>query len=206
MKFEVYNLKMESKEYRVFDVIDVPKQLRVIYPQGSTPNIFANSTGFDFLNSIFKIVSVKMKSNCILRIKDNSKKIERFHKWYSDSTEFHLDMIIYNCNYTQISSKKIRRLLKMLEYTKKTVINIAVPNIDYSNDKWWELEGRLSVDKRANFLMISSTSYGFLYMSEEASRYHDIEDDENEFFEHSHLFALCKNEDLLDMRYYYERP
>ncbi len=42
-------------------------------------------------------------------------------------------------------------------------------------------------------------------MADEASCYDDIEDNEEEWFIHSHLFALCKHEDLLDMRYYYEK-
>ncbi len=50
MKFTVYNLQLESKMYKFFDVIDVPKQLRVVYPQGDTPAILANAKGFDFLN------------------------------------------------------------------------------------------------------------------------------------------------------------
>ena len=204
MKFTVYNLQLESKMYRFFDVIDVPKQLRVVYPQGDTPAILANAKGFDFLEKIFKIASVSMKDNCLIRVKDNSKDVEEFHNWYPSSTEFHLDMIIYNYQYTQISSKKIMRLLKMLDYSKKKCINITVPNLTYNNNQWWKLEGTLNVGKRSRFLTISSNSYGFLYMANEASLYHDIEDDENERFAHSHLFALCKDEDLLDMHYYYE--
>jgi len=204
MKFTAYDLQIESNTYRLFDVIDVPRQLRVVYPQGDTPIILANAMGFDFLESIFKIVSASMKDNCLIRIKDNAKAVERFHDWYPSSAEFHLDMIIYNYQYTQISSKKIMRLLKMLDYSKKECVDIAVPDITYNNNKWWKLKGTLNVDKRSNFLTISSNSYGFLYMADEASSYHDIEDDEKEMFAHSHLFGLCKYEDLLDMRYYYE--
>lgn len=204
MKFIVYDLQMESKTYRLFDALDVPNQLRVVYPQGDTPTILANATGFDYLESIFKISSDSMKDNCLIRIKDNSKEVEKFHDWYPSSAEFHLDMIIYNYQYTQISSKKIMRLLQMLKYSKKKRIDIPVPDINYNN-KWWKLKGALNVDKRSNFLAVSSSSDGFLYMADEASNYHDIEDNEEECFAHSHLFALCKYEDLLDMRYYYEK-
>lgn len=204
MKFTVYDLQMGSKIYRFFDVIDVPRQLRVVYPQGNTPTILANAMGFDFLADIFKIVSASMKDNCLIRVKDNSKEVERFQAWYPSSTEFHLDMIIYNYHYTQISSKKVMRLLKMLDYSKKKCVDIAVPDITYDNNKWWKLKGTLNVDKRSNFLTISSNGYGFLYMADEAGRYHNMEDDEEELFAHSHLFGLCKHEDLLDMQYYYE--
>jgi hypothetical protein len=112
MKFTVCDLQMESKTYRLFDAIDVPGQLRVAYPQGDTPTILANAKGFDFLENIFKIASTSMKDNCLIRIKDNAKEVEKFHDWYPSSTEFHLDMIIYNYQYTQISSKNIMRLLK----------------------------------------------------------------------------------------------
>jgi len=205
MQFTFYDLQIESKIYKLFDVIDVPRQMRVVYPQGDTPTILANAMGFDFLGNIFKIASESIKDNFLIRVKDNAKEVEKFHGWYPSSTEFHLDMIIYNYQYTQLSSKKIMRLLKMLDYSKRKFIDIAVPDITYTDNKWWKLNGTLNVDKRSNFLTISSNSYGFLYMANEASRYHDIEDDENERFAHSHLFGLCKHEDLLDMRYYYER-
>lgn len=204
MKFTIYDLQIDLKTYRLFDVIDVPRQFRVVYPQGDTPTVLANAMGFDFLENIFKIMSVSMKDNCLIRVKDNSKERERFHDWYPSSAEFHLDLIIYNYQYTQISSKKIKRLLKMLDYSKEKCIDIAVPSITYNNNQWWKLKGTLNVDKRSNFLTISSNCYGFLYMADEASNYHDIEDDKDELFAHSHLFGLCKNEDLLDMRYYYE--
>ncbi len=35
-------------------------------------------------------------------------------------------------------------------------------------------------------------------MADEASNYHDIEDDEEEMFAHSQLFGLCKHEDFLN--------
>lgn len=53
MKFNVYELPLESKLYKLYDVIEVPVQLRVVYPQGKTPAIFANAEGFAFLESIF---------------------------------------------------------------------------------------------------------------------------------------------------------
>lgn len=205
MKFIVYDLQIETQTYRLFDVVDVPKQLRVVYPQGYTPTILANAAGFDFLENIFKIVSVSLKDNCLIRVKDNSKDVERFHDWYPSSTEFHLDMIIYNFQHTQISSKKIMRLLKMLKYSKKRFVNIEVPDITYNNNEWWKLKGTLNVDKRGSFIAISSNSYGFLYIANEASHYHDFEDDENEVFAHTHLIGFCDKEDLLDMQYYYEK-
>ncbi len=204
MKFQVYELKLESKNYRFYDVIDVPNQLRVVYPQGSTPTILANASAFSFLESIFKIASVKMKDNSIIRIKDNSEKKERFHNWYPASSEYHMDLIISNYQYTQVSSKKISRLLKMLKYRTSKIIDISVPTISYNHELWWKLEGTLHVDKRSDYLTISSNGLGLLYMAKEASYYHDIDDDEEENFAHSHLFALCKHEDLLDMKYYYE--
>ncbi|HPT77241.1 MAG TPA: hypothetical protein PLL17_00920 [Defluviitaleaceae bacterium] len=205
MKFNVYELPLESKLYKLYDVIEVPVQLRVVYPQGKTPAIFANAEGFAFLESIFKIASVSMKENCLIRIKDNSKTVESFHAWYPDSTEFHLDLVIFNHQYTQISSKKIKRLLMMLDYCKKKIMNIRVPEVHYKNDNWWSLEGELHVNKRSNFLVISSNSNGYLYMADEADRFCNIEDNEEEYSAHSHLFALCKEEDLLDFRYYYEK-
>lgn len=205
MKFIVYDLNIESKHYRLFDVVNVPRQLRIVYPQGDTPAVLANATGFDFLEAIFKIASVKMKDNCIIIIKDNSKEVERFQDWYPSSAEFHLDMILFNHQYTQISSKKIMRLLEMLPYSKGKLIDISVPIISYDDSEWWKLEGTLNVDKRSKFLAVSTNSYGFTYMANQVSTFHDIKDDEEEHFEHTHLFAMCKEEDLLDMRYYYEK-
>lgn len=75
MKFTVYDLQMESKTYRLFDVIDVPRQLRVVYPQGDTPIVLANAMGY-FLENIFKIVSANMKDNCLIRVRDNAKEVE----------------------------------------------------------------------------------------------------------------------------------
>jgi hypothetical protein len=121
---------------------------------------------FDFLHDIFKIASAGIKDNCLIRIKDNAKKIEKFHEWYPQSTEFHLDMIIYNYYYTQISTNKIKRLLKILKYRKRQSVDIQIPDVVYDN-KWWKLE--------------------------EAGSFHDIADDEEEFFAHNHLFALCKD-------------
>ncbi len=205
LKFEVYELQLENKKYRLYDALDVPTQLRVLYPEGNTPNILANSGGFRFLESIFKIISVSMKANSIIRIKDNSAKREKFYDWYENAAEYHNDLIIFNYQYTQIACKQVQRLLKMLRYKSGIIVDISVPAVSYDDKKWWKLEGTLHVDKRSNFLIVSSNSLGFLYMAEEASDFDNIVDDEDNYDAHSHLFGVCKNEDLLDFRYYFEK-
>ncbi|MCH4886283.1 hypothetical protein EZV73_01820 [Acidaminobacter sp. JC074] len=205
MKFQVYELQLESKAFRLYDVIDVPSQLRIIYPQGDTPVILANADGYDFLESVLKIASVSMKENCIIRIKDNSPPVEKFHEWYPTSTEFHLDLIISNFQYTQASSKKVSQMIKMIKYKKYETIDITVPKVTYNHENWWNLRGALHVNKRKSCLMVSSNRLGFLYMAKEASYFHDIKDDEDEYFEHTHLFGFYQHKDMLDMRYYFEK-
>ncbi len=204
MKFKVYTLKLENRTYKLYDVINVPEQLRFVDCHGRTKVVLANATGFSFLAKLFKILAISMKENNIIRIKDQSKTYEKFHEWYENGS-FHKDLILFNYHKTQVSSKKIKRLLEMIKYRKSKIVEIRVAELEFDASHYWNLKGSLNVNGFKQLISVSSTRYGFLYMAYEASLYHDIEDDENEHFHHSHLSLMSKSEDKFDMKYYYEK-
>lgn len=203
MKFEYSEVIIKSITYRIYELIDVPKQLRGLYSSNGNSCILANATGYKFLKELFLIVGSNKEDNSIFLIYDSSRDVEKFQEWYIHA-EFHKNIVLCNYARTKVSIKVLKRLLNMRKHLKTKKVELHLPEYNYDKIKGWNLDNVLSVKNYGKWIMLSSNYEGFCYMSREADSFLDIKDDPEEYFAHRHLFHLTKYEDKIDFRYFYQ--
>lgn len=205
MKFTYRELVLKSKKYKIYEPIEVSKQLRAMFTPKDYSCILANAEGFKLLYDLFLIMAGSKNDNVIIAIYDVSKDYEDFQSWYMGG-EFHKNIVLTNFERTQISVKDFNRLLGMKKYVRSSNVQLQVPKVNFDRIVDWKLDNTLTVKNHGKWIMISSNMQGYMYMAREASYYLDMEDDPEETFSHSHLFFLSNLEDVLDMRYFYQEP
>jgi len=203
MKFTYRELHLKSKKYKVYEAFDVPKQLRALSIPKDYSCILANADGFKLLHSLFLIIAGLKDENTIFIVYDHSEENETYQQWYPGG-EFHKNLMMFNFERTQVSVKDFNRLVGMLKYTKFTQVELNTPKYDFDKLPYWELDNSLTVKHQGKWIVLSSNYIGFTYMAREASHYHDLEDDPEDNFSHSHLDVLTKMVDVLDMKYFYQ--
>lgn len=203
MKFKCSEMKIKSKLYKLYEVIEVPEQLRVIYSVNDRSSILGNAEAYDFLYKIFLIIGSHKEENSIFIVIDKSASDEKIIECYAGA-EFHKNMMLFNFKRTQLTVKTFNRILKMREYVKSNLVDLRLPSYEFEKIDPWELDNALIVKNHGKWLLLSSNYEGYTYMSREALSFTDIEDDPEEFFAHAHLDKLTKLEDKLDLKYFYQ--
>lgn len=204
MKFAYREVIIKSTKYKVYEPIEVPKQLRGLYSPNDISCILANATGYKFLQELFLIVGSYKENNSVFLLYDSSRDIEKFHSWYPHA-ELHKNIMLCNYARTKMPPKVLKRLLDMRKYVKARKVELHMPKYNYDKIDYWNLDNVLSVKNYSKWIMLSSNYEGYCYMSREADSFTDMKDDPEEYFAHGHLFHLTKLEDKLDLRYFYQK-
>lgn len=204
MLFSYRAIKLQSKNYRLYEFLEPSSQLRALSTNNKMSYILGNATAFKQLQALLLIAASFKSENTLFLWPDASEAEEAFQEWYPGA-QFHQNLLFFNFERTQVDSGTVKKILKARKYVKSEKVTLQIPSYTYDQIKHWNLSGTLTVKNLGNWLTVACNYEGYLYMSREAFDFTDMPDDPLESFAHSHLFALTNGDDRLDFKYYYEQ-
>lgn len=202
MLFTYREIKLKSKVFQVFEVLNPSNQLRTLSTSNQMSYVLGNAEAYRQLQALLLIVASYRAENALFMMPDASKTNETLQDWYVGA-QFHQHLLFFNFEKTQIDSGDVKKVIMASKYIKAQIVDLKVPKYTYENLKHWRLAGTMTVKNLGKWLTVACNYEGYLYMSREAFDFTDIPDDPDETFAHSHLFALTHGEDRLDFRYFF---
>lgn len=198
LKKKIYDKKIG--EVYVYEILDVPKQLRFADAARYQRVVLGNSDAFDFLRKVF-ILAARVKSEkLIIHIRDNSIHGERYEEWFKEGN-FYMDLVVSNFQFFVAKPKYIKRIIDKSKKVPGEKIELEYNDEELIDIPYWKIENTQHIKSHGKYMMFSSNKLGYLDLAYTATRLMGLEDLETYSCDfHIHL----DDKTATDFWYYYE--
>jgi hypothetical protein len=195
---KVYDKKLGK--VTVYELTNVPNQLRSGDISWYQKVILGNSDAFEYLKRVFIIASSMKNKKTIIYIKEKSEINRRFDEWLKGGM-LHMDIVISNYNSFVAKPKHIKRIIDISKKVIGQEMELNDKDVELKDIPYWKIKNTQHVKSYGKYIMISSNELGYLDLAKDANRLVGLDNKETYMCDfHIHLDENTET----DFWYYYE--
>lgn len=184
----------------VYELLDVPMQLRFADAARYQRVILGNSNAFDYLRKVFILAASLNDEKSIIHIRDNSMHGERYEEWFQEGM-FHMDLVVSNYHIFTAKPKYIKRIVDKSKKVLGEELILEYKDMKLTDIPYWAFENTQQVKSYGKYMIFSSNKLGYLDLARSANRLIGLKDVETYMCDfHIHL----DDNTSTDFWYYYE--